>query len=599
MMATLHNREEVEAQYKWDIESMYSSLEGWEKEFKDLEERMDAVEAYKGKILESEKTLLEMVDLLLKNERQLTNLYTFAKMKLDEDTNNNTFQSMTMRAEFLGVNLSAKASFVVPEILAGDEGLLRNYLKSEDLKIYTRYFEEILREKPHVLNESEEKLLAEAGEILGGAQQAFGMLNNADLTFPIIKDENGNDLQLSHGSFIPTMESKNRGVRKEAFEKFYEVYGNHKNVMASLISSNVKGHTFNAKVRHYDSARQAALSQNNVPETVYDQLIEAVHEHLPAMHKYMAIRKKALKLEELHMYDLYVPIVADVDINVAYEEAKEMTLKALKPLGESYIDVVKSAFDEGWIDVYENKGKRSGAYSWGTYDSKPFILLNYHDTLDNAFTLVHEMGHSMHSYLTRKNQPFVYGEYSIFVAEVASTTNEALLNQYLLKNVEDPKEKLFILNHYLEQFRTTVYRQTMFAEFERDIHAIVESGGALTAEVLSNHYRDLNVKYYGPEMVVDDEIALEWARIPHFYYDFYVYQYATGFSAAIALSNKILNEGQPAVDKYLEFLSSGSSDEPIKVLQRAGADMLTKEPVANALAIFSDLVDEMEKLMEV
>lgn len=597
-MSKLKNREEIEEIYKWDLSSLYENDELWEKAYVNVQSAIKDIQEYKGKLFDSSNVFKQAIELELELSRNVSRLFTYAKMKQDENTQIADYQAMTSRAESLSFEVEEATAFMTTELLANEYSVIEEYMNEDaDLKLYEKYFKDLFKKKVHILSESEEKLLAQMGEVGSVAQNAFGMLNNADLKFPIVEDSNGEKIQLSHGSFVPTLESSDRLLRKNAFEAYYKVYEDHKNVYAAMLSGNVKKDIFYSKARKFDTARQAALFENDIPESVYDHLIEAVHKKLPAMHKYMNIRKKALKVEELHMYDIYTPIVENTEIEVSYEEAKDLAIKALKPLGDRYIDVVEKSFSDKWIDVYENKGKRSGAYSWGSYDSKPYMLLNYHNTLDNAFTLVHEMGHSLHSYLTRKNQPYVYGNYSIFVAEVASTTNEALLNHYLIKNEEDPKKKLFILNHYLEQFRGTIYRQTMFAEFERDIHTMVENGEALTEEVLSNHYIELNKKYYGNEMISDESIRLEWARIPHFYYNFYVYQYATGFSAAIALSQRIIEEGEVAVSDYLEFLKAGSSQSPIDILKKAGADMLSSEPVENALNLFSDLVDEFERLL--
>jgi oligoendopeptidase F len=423
------------------------------------------------------------------------------------------------------------------------------------------------------------------------------MLNNADLTFPTIKDENGDEVELTHGRYIHFMESKDREVRKAAFDAMYDTFASFKNTFASTLNGNVKKDNFYAKVRHYDSARHAALNGNNIPETVYDNLVGAVNEKLPLLHRYTALRKKVLGLDELHMYDLYTPLVKDVDMKVDYEKAKDYVLKSLAPLGAEYQNIVQEGFDNRWIDVVENKGKRSGAYSSGTYGTNPFILLNWQNNVNNLYTLIHELGHSVHSYYTRKNQPFRYGNYSIFVAEVASTCNENLLSEYLLNHLEDEQERLFILNHYLEGFRGTVFRQTMFAEFEHDIHVRLQNGEPLTADRFTEIYYDLNKKYFGEDMVIDEKIGYEWARIPHFYYNYYVYQYATGYSAATALSSQILTEGDVAVERYKNFLKAGSSDFPIEVLKKAGVDMNSKQPILDALDVFETKLTEFEGLL--
>jgi oligoendopeptidase F len=423
------------------------------------------------------------------------------------------------------------------------------------------------------------------------------MLNNADLQFPSILDEEGNEVQVTHGRYISLMESRDRRVRHDAFKAVYQTYQSFRNTFASTLSGIVKRNNFYAQVRGYRSARHAALSDNHIPEAVYDQLVQTVNEHLPLLHRYVAIRKKALGLDELHIYDLFPPLVKDVDTKVTYDKAREILLKAMKPLGDEYISVLREAFQNRWVDVYENKGKRSGAYSSGSYLTSPYILLNWQDKLNDLFTLAHEFGHSVHSYFTRKNQPYIYGDYSIFVAEVASTCNENLLQDYLLKNTADKNMRLYLINHYLDSFRATVYRQTMFAEFEQIIHEMAQNGEPLTAETFTSVYYDLNKKYFGDGMTVDPEIGFEWARIPHFYYNFYVYQYATGFSAATALSKQILQEGAPAVKRYLDFLKAGSSDTPIEVLKKAGVDMTSPEPIRQAFSVFKEKLDELEQLL--
>lgn len=587
-------RNEMEKKHQWNLDSLYLSDAKWEEDFKKTSGLIDEVKSFEGKILNSNESLLKAIKSSHSLGRIIRRLYTYAKMKSDENTKNSVYQTLNSRAESLSVKAGEATSYIVPELLSGEDGLVQRFMdENATLNEYRHYLEEILRYKPHTLTASEEKILAQAGEVMSTPHNVFNMLSNADLVFPKVHNEKGQEVALTHGSYIPLMKSNDRAVRKEAFETFYSVYEGHKNTFATLIDAEVKKNVFHSRVKKYPSARDGALFGNNIPTSVYDRLIDAVHDALPSFYKYMKLRKALLEVDELHMYDVYPSIIKDVDMKIGYDEAKDIVLDSIKPLGEDYVSVVKSAYDQGWIDVYENEGKRSGAYSFGSYDSKPYILLNYQNTLDDAFTLTHEMGHSMHSHYTRTNQPYVYGNYSIFVAEVASTTNEALLNDYLLKTIDNKQEKLYILNHYLEQFRGTIFRQTMFAEFEREIHRIVEEGGALTAEKLSQVYGDLNALYYGEDVVQDPQIKLEWARIPHFYYDFYVFQYATGFSAAIALCNKILNEGDTAVDAYKTFLKSGSSDYPIEVLKLAGVDMTTEKPVRDALKVFESLVEEM------
>lgn len=594
----LKERKDIPKEYKWDIESMYESVEQWERDLQYVLTKVEDFSKYKGNISTSGQVLLESLSEQMELLRKVNNIFTYANMRLDEDTRISSSQEMLDRALSAYVKVQEKTSFMTPEILKIDETTLNRFLEeTEGLKLYEQHLRNILRRRDHVLSSEEENILAQMGEICSFPEKAYSMMNNADIKFPKITDEQGVEVEITQSNFIPLMESKNRDVRMKAFEGLYSTYESFKNTYAQLLNGNVKANIINARIRKYNSALEASLDENNIPVSVYKNLINSVHNNLDSMYKYMDIRKRALEVEELHMYDLYTPIVKDVDFNIPYEEGKELIIKGLQPLKDEYIGIVKEGFNNGWIDVYENKGKRSGAYSSGTYDSKPFILTNYHNTLDSVFTLAHEMGHSIHSYLSNKYQPYVYSDYSIFLAEVASTTNEALLLDYMLKNVKDDREKLYLLNHYLEQFRTTVFRQTMFAEFEMIIHEHVEKGGALTADYLCETYKKLNEKYYGPNMVVDDLIAMEWARIPHFYYNFYVFQYATGFSAAVALSQMILNEGDKAVDRYLNFLRSGRSDYPINILKSAGVDMTTEEPVNNALKVFKELVEEMDKLI--
>lgn len=594
----LLERDQISKEYKWDLESMYENDELWEEDFKKVKVLADEIVVYSGKTVENSKNLMKVLVLKDNLYRLSYNVLVYARMRSDEDSRNSTYQALTDRAMGLAALVQEKTSFIVPEILSLDKSEMEKYINEEkDLELYRHYLDTVLRKKDHVLSQREEALLAQMSEVSEAPQNTFSMLNNADIKFPSIEDENGNKVEITHGNFIPLMESKDRRVRKDAYDNLYNTYGKYKNTFAATLNGCVKKNIFFAKARNYNSSIEAALDENNIPVSVYDNLIKAVNNNLESMHKYMNIRKRVLGVDELHMYDIYTPIIKDTDIKVPYEKAQDIIIEGLHPLGENYLDVLKEGFNNRWIDVYENRGKRSGAYSFGTYDSKPFVLLNYHETLDNVFTIAHEMGHSIHSYFTKSTQPYIYGGYSIFLAEIASTTNEALLMDHMLKNSKDNNERLYLLNHYLDQFKGTIYRQTMFAEFERDIHEYVENGGALTAEYLSDSYKKLNEKYYGPNMVIDDKIAMEWARIPHFYYNYYVFQYATGFSSAISLSEKILKEGSNAVDSYIEFLSSGDSDYAINVLKKAGVDMTTSQPIDKALKLFGELVDEMDKLI--
>ncbi|AXI08793.1 oligoendopeptidase F [Oceanobacillus zhaokaii] len=594
----LPKRSEIAESLTWKLEDIFASDDQWSEELKSLQVAIPEVSKYQGKLGGSADTLFELLKLQDTLSERLGKLYTYSHMRYDQDTTNSFYQEMNSQAETVLTLASSTMSFVVPEILAMDEGKIDAFLEEkEELRLYKKVLDEITRQRPHILSEREEVLLAEVSEPLSTASQTFSMLNNADLTFPSVKNEDGEEVDLTHGRYSKFLESKNRQVRKDAFKAMYDTYGKFKNTFASTLSGNVKVHNFSAKIRNYDSARQSALDNNNIPESVYDNLVEAVNEKLPLLHRYTKLRKKVLGLDELHMYDLYTSLVQDLDMKVSYDEAKEYVLKGLAPLGSEYSEILKEAFSNRWIDVEENKGKRSGAYSSGAYGTNPYILLNWQDDVNNTFTLAHELGHSVHSYYTRKSQPYRYGNYSIFVAEVASTCNEALLNEYLINNLDDEKQKLYILNHFLEGFRGTVFRQTMFAEFEHDIHVRAQNGEALTADKLTEIYYELNKKYYGEDVVSDEEIGLEWARIPHFYYNYYVYQYATGYSAATSLANQILTEGESAVERYLNFLKAGSSDFPIEVLKKAGVDMTSKQPILNALDVFEEKLNEMEKIL--
>ena len=590
-------REEIEERYLWDLTDLFKDDDAWEKEFSNVKALADQYKAYKGILTESSETLLAAIKLQETLSRSMMNVVTYARLKQDENTKLSTYQALVARSESLMTEVGEIMSFAVPEILKLDYETFSILLEHPDLRMYTKHFQNLFRGKPHTLTEEIEGILAQTEEMAGVPSNAYGMLLNADMTFEDAIDSAGTPHKLTNGSYISLLMNEDRILREDAFNKFYKVYGAHINTISSLMQSEVKKNVFYSRVRKHASSREAALFENNIPVSVPDKLIEAVNANLETFYKYMRLRKRVLGVDALHLYDIYTPIISKVDFKIEYDEAKEIVTNALSVLGDAYQSDIKSAFSQRWIDVFETEGKRSGAYSWGTYDSKPYVLLNHKDNLDSMFTLAHELGHSMHSLLTRKEQPYVYGNYSIFVAEVASTTNEALLNDYLLKTVTDSEKKKYILNHYLEQFRGTIFRQTMFAEFERDIHKHVEAGGALTADFMCSHYLDLNKKYFGPDVIIDDSIKYEWARIPHMYYNFYVYQYATGFSAAISLADQILKEGQPALERYLGFLSSGSKDYPIAILREAGADMETEMPVMNALSVFKSVVDELDDLL--
>lgn len=595
---TIPARNEVPEHLTWDLTTIFKSDDDWEKGFSEVQKLSESSASYKGTLGESATHLLRALQFRDDLLNKLENVYVYAHLKLDQDTADGKYQSLNSRAGSLITQVVSGISYFDPEILAIDEQVLASYLKeNEALRLYKHLLDDLNLSRPYILSEKEEAILASAGEVLGNSSKTFNTLNNADLKFPTIEDEEGNKVEITHGQYGKLLESGDRRVRKEAFLGMYSVYEGLKNTLASTLSGQVKKSNFYARTRGYKSAREAALSSNHIPESVYDSLVETVNKHLPLLHRYVALRKELLGLEELHMYDLYTPLSNDVNLEFSYENAKEIVLNGLLPLGEEYQAILKEAFDKRWIDVVENKGKRSGAYSSGAYSTSPYILMNWQDTIDNVFTLAHELGHSVHSYYTRNNQPYVYGDYSIFLAEVASTTNENLLTDYLLKKYEDKKVRAYLLNHYLDGFKGTVFRQTQFAEFEHFIHQADQDGVALTAEYLTENYFRINENYYGSDvMKYDTEIGYEWSRIPHFYMNYYVFQYATGFSAASALSAKILNEGEQAVRDYLAFLKAGSSDFPIEVLKRAGVDMTTQKPVEDALKVFEEKLNELESL---
>ncbi|WP_071459158.1 oligoendopeptidase F [Bacillus massilinigeriensis] len=592
-------RNEIPVEDTWRLEDIFSSDEAWEKEFREVKEMVPAIRDFQGKLEESAKGLFSALQFQDRLLERLGKLYTYAHMKYDQDTGNSFYQGLDDRIKTLYAQASAELAFIVPEILSIEEGRISEFLEQlHDLKVYKHALEEINLQRSHILSAEQEALLAQASEVMNTPSVTFGMLNNADMEFPSIEDENGNKVEVTHGRYATFLESGNRRIRKDAFKAVYDTYGKFRNTLASTLAGTVKKDNFHARVHHYQSARHAALAADSIPETVYDNLVSTVNEQLDLLHRYLKLRKKVLGVDQLHMYDLYTPLVQNVDMKITYPEAKEIVLNGLAPLGKEYVSVLKEGFDNRWVDVRENKGKRSGAYSSGVYGTNPYILLNWQDNVNNLFTLAHEFGHSVHSYYTRKTQPYAYGDYSIFVAEVASTCNEALLNEYMLNNVGDEQKRLYLLNHYLEGFRGTVFRQTMFAEFEHSIHQKAQNDEALTAESLTEDYYELNRKYFGTEgMEIDREIGLEWARIPHFYYNYYVYQYATGFSAATALSKRILEEGEQAVERYIDFLKAGSSDYPIEVLKRAGVDMTSSQPVKDACKVFEAKLSEMEDIL--
>ena len=595
---TLKQRDQIAKEYKWNIEAMYPDESQWEKDIEECVKAAESFAGYQGRLTESAQTLC---DALTEKDRiweKLEHAFVYAAMKKDEDNRVTKYQSMDDKCGSAIAKVAAAMSFFAPELLTASEETILGYIDElPALRQYEFVLKDALREKQHVLTAAEENILAQLSEVTGATNDIFKMLNNADLTFGTVVDEDGDTVNLTHGNYISFMECHDREVRKAAFTNMYEAYKKLINTISTTYNYNTKNDVVSARIRKYDSARQAALSGGNIPEEVYDNLISVVNEYLPVLHKYTALRKRVLGVDELKMYDIYVPLVQLPKKDIPYEEALKMMQEGLAPLGEEYLAQVDRGTKEGWIDVYENQGKTSGAYSFGSYSSMPYILLNYTDTLKDVFTIVHEMGHSMHSYYTRKTQPYTYGDHSIFTAEVASTVNESLLMQHLLATETDPEMRKYLINYYIEEFRTTLFRQTMFAEFEMLTHREIENGGVLTAEWMCDIYNDLNKKYFGPALADDEYIKYEWARIPHFYRAFYVYQYATGYSAANAISKKILEEGAPARDNYIEFLKSGSSDYPVELLKIAGVDMSSPEPVRMAMETFKGLVEELEKLL--
>lgn len=592
-------RDEVSEEETWRLEDIFVSDEAWDKEYRKIEEMVREGEQYKGKLGDGARPLFEALTYRDKLAERLRRLYTYAHLKTDQDTTNGFYQAMDGRIKSLIVKVSTALSYFTPELLSIDEAKLNATIEShEGLRLYKQEFEELNAERAHVLSHEQEELLAQLSEVTGNSAETFSMLNNADLTFGLVKDEEGNEIQLTHGRYSRFLESKDAKVREGAFKEMYAKYGEFKNTFASTLSGNVKAHNVKARIRKYDSARDAALSGNHIPEQVYENLVSTIHKNLHLLHRYVALRKDVLQLDELHMWDVYTPLVEDTEIKFTYEEAKNTMLESFHPLGEDYTAIVKEGLENRWVDVRENKGKRSGAYSSGSYGTNPYILMNWQDNVNNLFTLAHEFGHSVHSYYSRQNQPFIYSGYSIFVAEVASTVNEALLNEHLLKITTDDDQRIYLLNHWLDGFRATVFRQTMFAEFEHLIHVLDQQGTPLTADKLTEEYYALNRTYYGDAIVNDEEIGLEWARIPHFYYNYYVYQYATGYSAAVALSKQILEEGEPAVERYItNFLKAGSSDYPIEVLKKAGVDMTSEQPIEEACRVFEERLNELEQLL--
>ena len=594
----IRKRSDIPVEDTWALEDIYPTDEAWEQELLTLEDDKAELVSYAGRLSESGQTLYRYLDRMEKTNRKAASLANYAMRRSDEDTRNATYQAMTGRFMSVAVALDSECSFESPEIMAIPEETLEGfYQECPELEHFRRYLTDLRRRKAHVLSAAEEKLMAAAGEMAQTPINTFSAFINADLKFPDAVDEEGKSRALSQASFITYQEGADRVLRKNSYENLYGTLQSFRNTAASLLNAQAKQLQFFADARGYDSALDASLDLNNVPVSVYTNLIDTVHANIDKMHRYVRLRKKLLGVDELHFYDVYAQLVPNAGEKISFADAKQTVYDALAPLGEDYRAVLKEAFDNRWIDVYENEGKRAGAYA-ASIPVHPFVLLNYTGTLDAQFTLAHEMGHALHSYLSAKNQSFIDSQYVIFVAEVASTCNEALLMEHLLDKTTDKKARAALINHFLEQFKGTLYRQTMFAEFEMNIGRMAGEGQTLTAEVLSNEYRRLNELYFGPDMVVDDQIAVEWARIPHFYFDYYVFQYATGYSAAIALSKRILAEGESAVKDYLTFLSGGCSKSPIDLLKGAGVDMTSPEPVNQALELFGKLLDEMEALVE-
>ena len=595
----LKTRDQIDSKYKWNIEAMIPDESVISGELETIKKEAEAYgEDFAGRLTESADTLLAAFQKRDDIWRRLEKIYVYARMRRDENNAETKYQAMADQCNSVIAAVSASMAFFTPELLSASEETILAYIDAAPgLEIYRFAICDTMRQKAHILTQAEENILAQMSEITGATNDIFTMLNNADIKFGTIIDEDGDETEVTHGNFIKFMESHDRDVRKNAYNAVYDAYKELINTIASAYNYNTKTDVVSARIRKYESARAAALSGDNIPAEVYDNLVAEVHKNLPAMHRYVELRKKLLGVDKLYMYDMYVPLIKLPETSVSFEEGLDIMRDALQPLGEEYLTKMNKGIEEGWIDVYENKGKTSGAYSFGCYDSYPYILLNYTDTLKDVFTIIHEMGHSMHSRYTRDEQPYIYGSHSIFTAEVASTVNESLLMQHLLRTEDEKEMRKYLLNMHLEEFRTTLFRQTMFAEFEDITHKAIESGETLTAEWMCQQYEDLNAQYYGSAVEKDDVIRYEWARIPHFYNAFYVYKYATCYSAATAISKKILTEGKPAAQDYIRFLKTGESDHPIELLKIAGVDMSSPLPVQQAMETFNQLLDEFESLL--
>ncbi|MBO3334244.1 oligoendopeptidase F [Clostridium perfringens] len=593
----LRRRDEIPESDKWRIDKIYETPAKWNEELNNLKEEAPKLKDFEGKLGNKE----DLKAFLLLNEklsRKLGKLYVYAHMRSHEDTSNPEMQSLVNKIDPYSAEFSSYTAYFVPEILSLKEGTIENFINEDkDLKQYKIYFEMILNEKPHILSKEVESVLASVSDCLGAPESIYSMLTNSDMTFGEIVDESSRKVELTEGNYISFIKSKDRKVREAAFKLLFGTYKKYENTLATSLTSSIKNFVFESKTRKYNSSLEASLKPNNIPVEVYYNALKTVDENMDALHRYVRIKKKLLNLEEIHMYDLYVPVIECKKEHLEYKDAISLVEEGLKPLGKEYLDIFNEGINEGWIDVYENKGKRSGAYSWGSYDTMPYVLLNYNYELNDASTLAHEMGHSIHSYYTRKTQPYIYGDYSLFCAEVASTTNEILLIHHLIEKETDKNKKLYLINQELEQIRTTVFRQLMFAEFELKTHEAIENGESLTSEVLCKMWKDINIKYFGEDMNVDEEISIEWARIPHFYSDFYVYQYATGYAAASSFANSILSKGEEAVEKYKGFLKAGGSMYPIDTLKMAGVDMTTSKPLKDTLDRFNELLDMLEEII--
>lgn len=598
MVKQIVTRQESDPKYHWDLTSLFESDQKFENHLAQITQDISQIENFKGTLAESADQLSQVIDLWMDLQRRVSNLYVYSHLKNDQDKGNAHCQSLHARAMAVYTKLDESTAYIVPEILQISSETINEFMQdSKELRLYQQFLDDILRGKKHTLSQEAELLLAQGGQYFAKNSEIFSYLNNADLEFPTILNEAGEQVQISHGNYGKLLESTNREVRKSAFDEVYKVYHQFQNTFATILTTEIKKNNYFAKIRQHDSARASALFQNNIPESVYDILLETINKRIHLLHRYMKLRQDLLNLDQIEMYDVYTPLLGKVPIKFSYQEAQEMILDALKPLGQDYVDIVKKSFDEKWIDVFENKGKRSGAYSSGSYDSKPYILMNYQEGIDSMYTLIHELGHSLHSYLTNQHQPYVYSHYSIFLAEIASTTNENLLTAYLLNKYDDKEIQLYVINHFLDGVKGTIFRQTHFAEFEHAIYSKDAQGEPLTSESLNQLYKEMNEKYYGPSVNSDSAIEVEWARIPHFYFNYYVFQYATGFSAAIALAQAIIDQEEGALDKYLEYLKAGNSKYPIEVMKIAGIDMTNDDYINKALDVFETRLNQFEQLL--